>query len=349
MSEILQFVEKVDIMKPNSVAKDNLKSLAKLDKLLDDPNYAADEKIDGCRYKLIACRFFSKENVEKTDNYPHLRDFFVKLGMPNLILDGEINYPGRTSQYCTRVTGADPATAISFQQANGLIHFTMYDMLRTPKGSWLLNYSYAERRKILEYFYKSFIVGTPLEEHIHISNMEVEKKRDFLDKLINSGHEGIVLKKLNSMYLMGKKPMWEWMKIKQEDETDLVIVGFEDPKVEYSGSNFDGWPFWADVNGVRIPVTKNYHKGWVNTIRFGAYVNGELKQICKASGIDEDTKKAIKANPDAFLGKVAKVTFMERTEAGYPRHPNFEGIHEDKRPDECIWDFDLGKKIITQL
>lgn len=337
---IYALISKIHVMKPNVAKEDNASHLIKLESLLESPEYAEEDKIDGCHYLMAACLFFSKEHVEKTDNYPHLRDFFAKLEMPNLILDGEINYPGKTSQYCTHVTGADPSTAIAFQQTNGYIHYTMYDMLRTPKGTWLISQPYRVRRKYLEYFYNNYVKGTPMEQYIHITRMVIDNKARFKDEILAAGGEGVVLKRLDSLYIMGKNPMWMWMKIKQKDETDLIITGFEPPTKEYTGDDYTSWPYWKDENGLQIPVSKNYYMGWIGSIKLGAYVDGQLTTICTASGMNEAERKDMTENPNKYLNHVARTGYMELTEAGYPRHPKFIELHPDKSPEECTWSFD---------
>jgi len=333
------FAARVGVMKPNSVAKDNQKQKDKLEKLLDSPEYALEEKIDGCHYKMIGNRFFSTDNVEKTDNFSHLKEFFEYLSMHNLILDGEIHYPGKTSQYATHVTGPLPAGARQFQERNGYIHFTIFDMLRTPKANWTIRNTYQERRKLLHYFYNTFIKGTSMEEFIHIVPMTVDGKREYLNDLLESGLEGGVLKKLDSQYFMGKKPMWQWMKVKQSDDADLVILGFEPAKIEYTGKNLESWPYWKNINGIDVPVTKPHYMGWIGSVVFGAYVNGTLTRICTASGMNEEVRKDMSDNPDKYLNKVARVEFMEKTDDGYPRHPVYKNLHETKTAQECTWEF----------
>lgn len=336
---IYDIMSQIKIMKPSVVKEENLKAMAKLQGILKSDDYDAEEKIDGCRYTMAGCLFFSKEGVEKTDNFPHIRDFFMKLQMLNLILDGEINYPGKTSQYCTRVTGADPSTATAFQQVNGPIHYTMYDILRTPKGTWMINVPYKKRRALLEQFYNVYIKNTPMEKYIHITRrVSGNQKEAFKDDILASGGEGIVLKHLDSVYHMGKKPAWQWIKIKQADEADLIITGFEPPTMEYTGSDFDNWPYWRNINGVERPVSKNFYNGWIGAVEFSAYVNGVLTKICTASGMDEVTREHMSLNKEMYLGKVARVGYMELTEAGYPRHPKFVNLHEDKTPEECLWE-----------
>lgn len=327
-------------MKPNSVKKDDEKAKAKLDLLLDDPSYALEDKIDGCHYKMIGHRFFSTENVEKTDNFPHLRDFFKDLAMHNIILDGEINYPGKTAQYCVHVTGASPGSAVNFQEKNGNIHFTIFDILRTPKANWLLRNTYAERRKTLRYFYDTFVKGTEMEEFISITPMIMDNKREYLQNLLDQGLEGGVLKRLDSHYMMGKKPMWQWMKVKQEDDTDLVIMGFEPAKVLYEGKKIDDHPYWREIDGVQKPVTKYHFYHWIGSIVFGAYIDGQLTRICTASGFPENVRKDMSENPDNYIGRVARVSYMELTSDGYPRHPVFKNMHEGKAATECVWSFD---------
>lgn len=337
--KVAEFASRVGLMKPNAVKKGNTRAEEKLDKLLDDPSYALEEKIDGCHYKMIGHRFFSIDNIEKTANFPHLTEFFRKLSMQNLILDGEINYPGKTSQYCLHVTGPLPNGARSFQEQNGYIHYTIFDILRTPKGNWTLRNTYLERRKLLEYFYDTFVRGTPMEQYIHLVDMRIDNKREYLEGLLSAGREGGVLKKLDSQYFMGKKPMWVWMKIKQEDLADLVIMGFDPPAVEYRGSNLSDWPYWQEINGVNTPVTKYHYHGWIGSVVLGAYVNGSLTRICSASGISEEIRKDMSENPDKYLHRVARVSFMEKTSDGYPRHPVFVNMHETKQPHECTWEF----------
>ena len=93
IDQIIPLAEKVSVMKPGAVKEDDAKGLAKLEECLQSGEYALEEKYDGCRYKMLGSYFFSKDNVEKTNNYPHLHKFFTELGMPNLVLDGEIYYP----------------------------------------------------------------------------------------------------------------------------------------------------------------------------------------------------------------------------------------------------------------
>lgn len=336
---LVEFVSKIQVMKPVSIKEDNTKNIIKLNALYDSLDYVEENKIDGCHYLLFGNRFFSTEHVEKTENFPHLKAFFSSLGMFNLILDGEINYPGKTSQFCTRVTGSGSDIAISFQDEYSPIHYTIWDILRTPKGTWLINEPLYKRRQILEYWYNTYVKNSPLEEFIHLTDWIENDKRGYQEKVISSGGEGIILKNKNSLYVMGKKPAWMWIKVKVKDETDLFISGYEPAKVIYDGKDIEGWPYWLEVNNQLAPVTKYHYFNWIGALELSAYVNGVSTKICTCSGITEELRKQISENAQSFMGKVVKISFMEKTEKGIPRHPRFEQFHEGKNASECVWSF----------
>jgi ATP-dependent DNA ligase len=215
----------------------------------------------------------------------------------------------------------------------------MWDILRTPKGSWMFKVPYRQRRLWLEQFYNICVKGTAMEEFIHITDIRYDNKKEYFESLIASGKEGVVLKDLNSFYIMGKKPMWQWMKLKQKDEADLILTGYKEPKVDYNGKNIESWQYWREIDGILRPVTKDYYMGWIGALELSAYINGTLTFVCYSSGLNENQKAMIKANADKYIGKVCKITYMEKTEKGVPRHPRFEMFHESKLPTECTWKF----------
>jgi len=339
-AKLLNFTSHFQVMKPAHIDDENPNHLQIMEDILASNNYAAEEKIDGCHYLCFGGFFVSTENIDKTDNFPHLKDFLQKLGMTNLILDGEVNYPGKTSQFCTRVTGCNYANeAIAFQNSYSPIHYTIWDILRTPKGTWLFKAPYKQRRAILEEFYNKFILPSNMRQYIHITDRRVKDKKQYFEELIAAGREGCVLKDLNSFYVMGKKPMWQWMKLKQKDTADLILTGYKEPKIEYTGIKIESWPYWKELNGLLQPVTKDYYFGWIGALELSAYINNQLAFVCYCAGLTEEQKAMIKNNPDAYLNRVCKISYMEKTEKGIPRHPRFETFHESKTPKECTWEF----------
>lgn len=337
---VYQLDGRIKVMKPATIKAGDLKHEMRLSEMIRSDQVAAEEKIDGCRYKMYGCYFISKDHNDKTDNFPHLQKFFTELGMPNLILDGEIMYPERTSQYCVRVTGAGAANAIEFQNQNGGIHYRVFDILRLPNGEWTANKPYHERRKLLELLCRDYFSRIPgMLDYVQITQMTIKDKQEFIDKILSTGGEGVVLKKLDGIYQFGKKPLWEWMKIKQHDTVDLIITGHKPPTQLYTGGNTMNWPYWQDIDGMLRPVTKAYTNGWPGALQLSAYVGGELKVICYAAGLSEPLMIDYTNNPDKYIGKVARISYMEKTTDGNLRHPAFKELHEDKTPDECVYSY----------
>lgn len=331
------YVKVFQVMKPNVIKDDNDNDHAKLLRILQSPQYEAEQKIDGCHYNCIGGRFFSTHiseitgvPVEKTANFPHIAQAIEFLGWNKILLDGEINYPGKTSQDVTSVTGTtDGDKAIAYQEQHGWVEYRVFDMLRDPDGHWLLNLTWQERRTILD--------GIAAKMHelcpqIVVNPYVINDKQKFVRDILDNGGEGAVIKRRNGLYIPGKNPKWEWMKIKQHDSEDVVITGFAPPKKAYSGTDYQNWLYWENGD----PVSKNYHFGWIGSIKYGKYHNGQLTECGQCGGINEADRKHMTEHPEQYIGKVMQVDFMEKTNAGNNRHCTFVQLHPDKNPFECI-------------
>lgn len=287
---------------------------AKLDALFDDPNYISEEKYDGVRELAIGGRFFSRKisdidglPVEKTDRVPNLHELLKPF--PNLILDGELYYPGCTSAEVTSIIGAKPEKAIARQQELGWLKYIVFDILRDMDGNWLIDKPWYERRKILENTINhiaEMTVITDFDFFIGLSKVEYANKRGLLGKVFERGGEGIMLKNINGLYMPDKRPANNWVKVKKVLTADVVVMGFEDAVKEYTGDYPEAWQYWEVTNESRpgwkgrcfveegfgeqagqwaftalskdgvtyntyTPVTRLYYNGWVGAIKFGQY------------------------------------------------------------------------------
>ena len=85
-------------------------------------------------------------------------------------------------------------------------------------------------------------------------------------------------------------------------------------------------------------VTKPYFFGWKTSIRFGLYKNGELVQVgTVSSGMNDKLRESAALNPEKYVGKVFKCSYMELTEDAI-REPVFIEFREDKAAEECIYE-----------
>lgn len=328
----------IEVMKPAKVDLNKPSHRTKLEEMYKSSEYVAELKIDGCHYVNVAGRFFSTQisaktgvPVEKTGNFPHLVEGLLRANMGNVILDGEIYKPGWKSYDVTTISGCKhPETAIARQKETGWIRYMVFDILRAPNGEWLFDKPWRVRRELLE------TVLTELNkecDYFDIVPVRRSRKQQYLEDLLASGQEGIVLKNVNGYYYVGTRPMWNWVKIKAALEDDVIIMGYEPPKKDYTGREYETWQYWE--NGE--PVSKHYYMGWIGTIVFGKFdAKGELVRLGSCSGMSEEERIRFTNDGDNYIGKVMKISAMEKTPDGYYRHPNFLEIHADKNPHECV-------------
>lgn len=327
-------------MKPAKIDLDKVSHQRKLDEFFESPSYVAEEKIDGCHYFNDAGRFLStkvstrtNQLVDKTDNFPHLVEDFLKANLGQTVLDGEIYYPGTDSYYATQITGCLGDTAVQRQEQDlGWIHYVVFDILRDANGNWLYNLPWYKRRELLEQLGMQL---TKNSEYYHIIPVRRSRKKKFMENLLKQGKEGIVLKHTEGIYIPGKRPMNNWMKIKISSTDDVIITGFDPPTKHYTGKDYETWPYWEDGE----PVSKHYYNKQIGSIRFGKYQHdNQLIDLGSCTGIDDAMREKFTNDPDSYIGKVIEIKFMEKTADGRYRHPNFVRVHPDKNPWECRLD-----------
>ena len=292
----------------------------------DFSGYAAEEKLDGARFLMFieenenrfSSRHLSTKSglfSEKTDNFPHLRN----LNLPDLsgtILDGEIVLGQNVSDVMS-VVGGSPSTALRYQMQYGWVKYIVFDVLYY-KGPNVQRKFYKDRRYLLNQIFSEFIYRFDFNCIKLISSIEINKK-EFYDSLINSGKEGIVLKKLISHYGV------DWVKVKRESTWDVVILGFEAP--EEMTIKSDG----------TISISRLADKNLIGSIKFGQFIDNVLVPLGSCSGISDKMRTEFSDNPEKFMGQVMTIKAQERTESGAFRHPVFIRMRPDKNPDECIY------------
>lgn len=334
--------------------------------LLDDPNYAAETKEDGDRrtgqfywtvpdhgmtmYQVPVIHFAGRrvsdvdgKLVEKGANVPHitrgqagpewsfdsaLMERMVRL--TGTMLDGECVLPstfvrppedkyGGLSKYVTKVMGSKPDRAIDLQRSgtviNGQMRWSVFDIL-FYQGRDLRALPLSERRKWLLEVVN--LLGNPFvfpTEHV------IEDKRGFLERTLNAGLEGIVLKNLRRPY----DEHLSWVKKKVLIMADVVVMGFDPPE-----------QFSKKVDGT-VSETKFWKKGWIGAVKFGQYRDGVLWPCGTMSGMDEKFRVELTENQAKYLNRVVEVEANGREPTGAFRHPRWERIRDDKRPEDCVY------------
>jgi ATP-dependent DNA ligase len=295
----------IGLMNANPIGK-------KAEAILADPNYIAEIKWDGCRYEYNESDLISRLGISKGANAPHLIQILSKY---NVVLDGEVYYPGKTSNATTSVMGSLPGVATAKQLEFGNIRYVLFDIL-SQNGTLLIQQPWHVRRKALEKFYES--MSEEDKEFIDLSEVFPDKfglktLEDVMEYIKKHKIEGLMFKNIKAIYHPDKSPENVWFKAKKDISFEAIISGFTPGKGQY--------------------------EGLIGSIVFSLYnSNGELVECGKCSGFSNMIRKEISANRIEYLGKIIQVHAMEKTEDGRFRHPTFYSFRDDKDPKRCTMD-----------
>ena len=148
------------------------------------------------------------------------------------------------------------------------------------------------------------------------------------------GLEGVMAKRVGSPYSPGRGA--DWLKLKVQANQEVAIVGFTPMANER-----------PELGSLLVAVREGgawHYAGKVGT-GYSTKVRRELRTLLARDVVKkppvEDAPLVRDAlhNEEAFWVKpryVAQVAFTEWTEDGRLRHPSFQGLRGDKRPEECV-------------
>lgn len=266
-----------------------------------DPNIAIEPKFDGWRGLLAKLAdgsvAISTRTGKSIDTLPYVNDAFTNLPA-NTIIDGEIvdlvsdteRQWNRTQKLCSRKavhvpTPEDPP-----------LTYVVFDMLEL-NGQSLLARPLTERRQLLEALVALMPEGAPVQ-----ISPQFPVTQETFDKLVDSGWEGIVCKRLDSTYSPGARGP-AWTKIKPEQEVDAVCVGTYAPEV---GSKYEG----RAVGGLMFEY--------------------EGKALKCGTGMDDALREDLLNNEDRYVGKVVVIAHAGiAPDTGALRFPSLKRFRDD--------------------
>lgn len=189
----------------------------------DDKNYIFELKLDGIRCIAYLDKdktiLRNKRNKDVTEIYPELKNIhkFVK---HRCILDGELvalNSDGTPNFFALQKRSLmTDKFKIELESEKNKVNFVAYDILYL-KNKDLTTLPLIERKKLLE----ENIVDS---DFISKSRYIFENGIEFFNLTKKLGLEGIVAKKVDGKYVIGKRTS-EWIKIKNLIDEDLIICG----------------------------------------------------------------------------------------------------------------------------
>jgi bifunctional non-homologous end joining protein LigD len=294
----------------------------------DDAGWGVEVKWDGVR-AIAYCRpgrlELQTRNLNTvTDSYPEVRRLARGLGSREAVLDGELvafDEDGKPSfeRLQQRIHQTDDSI-VRRRMKSHPVTYVVFDLLYLD-GHDLMDEPYSVRRELLE--------GLGLEgESWQTPAHSVGHAEELLAAAAERELEGIVLKRLDSRYVPGKRT-GSWLKVKNLGRQEFVIGG------------------WLPGEGRRKGTLGALLLGYHDPEGEGA---GELRYAGKVgTGFSERTLKELlqrlrplarETNPFGRKGPrganyvepmlVAEVEYRELTAEGMIRHGSFKGLREDK-------------------
>ena len=349
----------------------------KHDKLLRDDSYVGQVKFDGFRISVEKqcgqVKIFGRgsgkydSRTEYTDLLPHIADIVRNNEfLPNgTILDGEVGHVDEYGAYdmskTSNVMGSLPDRAIKIQEERGWLHFNIFDVLSVGNKD-MMNMPFHVRNSLAQGIAES--IKHPLIHHPDTVR-GYSAKKELLDRELENGREGIMLKHLDSIYFPGKKRENTWYKIKAENDADVVILGYTEPdeltQVMSSGKKV------VDINGNPVYGINRYHtNGWIGSLVVGQYVRSDKlskeqeKYVAShmthpqivdnyiyhlvpvgrvSSGLADSVRDSISLAKEQNMFKVLEIKYFKRTDDSYylPRFSRFRDT-KDKSVKQCFWE-----------
>lgn len=289
----------------------------KLEPLLRRPDVVAEEKLNGERNLLhiqpdgsavITSRRVSKVTgrfAEKSEHVPHLTmPGTWPQELAGTILDTEMIHPKGFKMSSSIFRSLAPR-AVAMQEEQGRIECCVFDVLFV-QGRSMMNKTWKERRRWLE---DTFSPSMLWPKEMFMSRVVTEDKEQFLYEVWERGGEGIMLKPVDALYLPGARNVW--VKVKHTMTVDVVVLGFVEPDMAYTGKYVETWPFWA-VRGdygewVKLdrekamkyareghevmPVNSSWWKGWLAGMQYGQFVS---QSVWRQMGCPESYRTIVK-------------------------------------------------------
>jgi len=264
----------------------------------------------------------SRNDKDITHKFPELSEL-TNLAS-NVVVDGEIIVMkgGRPDfQSVAKRVQAQKKGDIERGAHESPSTYIVFDILE-KNGKTLINLPLSERKNILR---DSLRDG----EHVIVSSYVEEKGEAYYEAAATKGLEGIVAKKLNSLYHSGERSH-EWLKVKRVKTVDCVVVGY----TRGTGARADS--FGALLLGL--------YDGEILTF-FGragtGFTDKKLRDLLTAFRPFETDEPQVEASDipvgSTWLrpGIVAEVGYQNLTDDDRLRAPRFIRLRSDKTPLDC--------------
>lgn len=295
--------------------------IAEMQEPFDSADYIYELKLDGERCLAYldknGTHLQNKRKLILNPRFPELNDI-NKSVKTRCILDGEITVlvDGKPdfSQVQRRALMSNKFK-IQLAADKYPASFTAFDILYY-KDRPVIGLSLMERKALLQKVIKSE------NDRMAISRYIEEQGKALYEAAAKQGLEGVVAKKKDGIYQLGKRTK-DWIKFKNLLDDDFVILGYIEKENNV-----------VSLILGQYQESKMIYKGHVTL-----GVSREDFKIISGTNTSQPQFEPPKGNENAVWIKpdlVCTVKYMEKTSNGGLRQPVYKGLRDDKEPKDCI-------------
>ena len=242
---------------------------------------------------------FSRTGREHTASLP------TRITIPelaNTLLVSEGIAPSNRIEDAKSIFGSSAEYSHEWQKANGRAIFIVHD-LHKLSGYNYLNLSFSTRREDISELVR---IMNSYNFNARAEELVLKDKEQFFYHIIESGGEGVVVKRLS-----GSDE--DWFKVKKITTWDAIITGF-------TAANYGKTGKFA---------------GLIGAIKYGFWDGQEVVETGKCSGMTDHQRIWFTNHQPESIGNVIEIRGQELGRRGGIVFPRFVRIRDDKFPEEC--------------
>jgi bifunctional non-homologous end joining protein LigD len=304
----------------------------------DDPRWRFEPKLDGIRTLTYvttdATRLISRTGRDQSAQYPELDNLAENVNALQAVIDAEI-------------VALDPNGIPSFELLQQRMNLASpRDIERTRRKLPVVTYAFD-----LLWFDGRDLTGEPLEdrrelledivtpdETFRLTTFVDEEGKRLFESAQQLGFEGVVGKKLGSIYQPGRRSK-DWRKVKALNRQSCVILGWT-PGTGSRSRTFGSLLVGAYRDGDLV---------WIGQVGTGftesmlADLLGRLAELeTPESPIDDPELRKLKGARWVRPELVCEVEYLAMTSGGKLRAPSYKGLRPDKVPQDCVLERPAG-------
>ena len=264
----------------------------------ENSQYIAEEKYDGIRLIAFVSDKYTKQDlfqegyeVETYSRYGRVYPVPEHVStalqaLPPGVYDGELRVPGLRSYGVTELINGPK------------LLYTIFDILNFKRQDTMAE-MFVVRRTILRRIFEHTFKVSKIPRGIELAPIDpvdtLDKAKLMCKRIWARDGEGVILKNVYSPYLSGKRPRNAFIKMKQQQQAEFTVIGFEAGKM-----------------GPFSKVLVRDAEGNCTTVKTLNTVERNLLE--DAAGLD----------PHPMMGDKIIIEFQERTPDGNYRHPRWD-------------------------